>query len=142
LLATLELLPRMLQAVLRHLFAYGELAYEESVVAAQRVRRRLLGGVIVCMAGMLALLMGCVWVIAATWDGPDRQTAVGALCLGFVLIAVIGAIYARGGRAAGAPFEHLRAEWRRDLQQIARLDPTLVGNPGAAAMGDSRGEHE
>jgi uncharacterized membrane protein YqjE len=142
LLAALELMPRMLQALLRHLFAYGELAYEESLVAAQRVRRRLLGGVIVCMASMLALLMGCVWVIAATWDGPDRQIAVGGLCLGFLLVAVIGAIYALGGRAAGAPFQHLRAEWRRDLQQIARLDPTLVGSPGAAAMGGSRAEPE
>ncbi len=128
-LSTLELLPRMLQALLRHLFAYGELAYEEGVIAARRVRRRMIGGVVACMAGMLAVLMGCVWVIAATWDGPNRQLAVGALCIGFLLIAAIGALYAFGGGSAGVPFEHLRAEWRRDLQEITRLEPTLVGQP-------------
>jgi uncharacterized membrane protein YqjE len=141
LLSALELLPRLLQALLRHLFAYGELAYEEGVLAAQRLRRRLLGVAIACMAGMLGLMMGCVWVVAATWDGPNRMLAVGALCIGFILIAIIGVAYAAAGTSR-APFEQLRAEWHSDLQQIVRLDPTLVGEPPGPIMGGTVGGHE
>jgi hypothetical protein len=139
LLSTLELLPRMLQALLRHLFAYGELAYAEGVIAARGVRRRMIGGAIACVAGGFAVLMGCVWVIAATWDGPNRQLAVGAMCVGFLLVAASGVLYAFGG-GSWVPFEHLRAEWRRDLQEIARLEPTLVGRPDPT--GGSLGGHE
>lgn len=140
-LSALELLPRLLQALLRHVFAYGELAYEEGVVAARRLRRRLLGAAIACMAGMLALMMGCVWVIAATWDGPNRMLAVGALCIGFLLVAISGIAYAAGG-GGRAPFAALRAEWHNDLQEIARLDPTLVGQPPGPIMGGTGGGHE
>jgi uncharacterized membrane protein YqjE len=136
LLSALELLPRLLQALLRHLFAYGELAYEEGVLAAQRIRRRLIGAAVACMAGMLALMMGCVWVLAATWDGPDRMIAVGALCIGFLLIAIIGIAYAAGGTRR-APFQQLRAEWHNDLEAIAQLDPTLVRDAPGPAMGTS-----
>lgn len=139
-MSALELLPRLLQALLRHLFAYGELAYEEGVLAAQRVRRRVIGIAIACMAGLLGLLMGCVWVLAATWDGPNRMLAVGALCIGFLLIAIIGVAYAFGG-ARRAPFQQLRAEWHRDLQEIGRLDPTLVGDAHGPMMGGSDGGH-
>ena len=139
-LSALELLPRLSQALLRHLFAYGELAYEEGVLAAQRVRRRLVGLVIACIAGMLALLMGCVWVLAATWDGPNRMLAVGALCIGFLLIAIIGIAYALGGPRR-PPFQQLRTEWHRDLQEIGRLDPTLVGDAPSPMMGGSLGGH-
>jgi hypothetical protein len=140
LLSALELLPRLLQALLRHLFAYGELAYEEGVLAAQRLRRRLLGAAIACMAGMLALMMGCVWVIAATWDGPNRLLAVGALCIGFVLVAIVGITYAAGG-GGRVPFAALRAEWHSDLQEIARLDPTLISS-APPIMGGTGGGHE
>lgn len=140
-MSALELLPRLLQALLRHVFAYGELAYEESLIAARRLRRRLLGAAIACMAGMLALMMGCVWVIAATWDGPNRMLAVGALCIGFLLVAIIGIAYAAGG-ARRAPFEALRAEWRSDLQEIARLDPALVGTAPGPITGGTHGGHE
>jgi uncharacterized membrane protein YqjE len=139
-LSALELLPRLLQALLRHLFAYGELAYEESRLAAQRIRRRLVGIAIACMAAMLALMMGCVWVLAATWDGPDRMIAVGALCIGFLLIALIAIAYAVGGTRR-APFQQLRAEWHSDLQEIARMDPTLIDDAPNPMMGGSLGGH-
>lgn len=141
-LSALEQLPRLVQAMLRHLFAYGELAYEEGVLAAQQLRRRMLGVIIGCMAGMLALIMGCVWVIAGTWDGPNRMLAVGALCLGFLLIAITGLVYAAGAGARRAPFQQLRAQWQADLFEIARLDPTLVGESAGPVMGGAVGGHE
>ena len=46
LLSTLELLPRLLHAVARHLFAYGELLCEEAVEAVRRARRRMVGALV------------------------------------------------------------------------------------------------
>jgi uncharacterized membrane protein YqjE len=135
LLPALELLPRLTRAILRHLFAYGELLYEEACLAVANMRRRIVGLAVALLAGMMTVGLGCLWVIAATWDGPNRLWAVGGLCIGFLLIAIIGGAYAVGGRPRGAAFEHLRAQWRADLQEIARLDPALTGEPGAAAMG-------
>lgn len=135
LLSTLELLPKLLQALLRHLIAYGELLFEEGREAIERLRRRMVAMAVALVAGLMALGLGCLWIIAATWDGPNRLWAVGGLCIGFLLIAISGGAYAVGGRSRGTPFEQLRAEWRADLQEIARLDPTLVGEPGEPVMG-------
>jgi len=137
------MLPRLAQALLRHLFAYGSLLYQESVEALRVGRRRLLGAAVALIAGLMALLMGCTWVLAATWDGPDRLIAVGAMCLGFALIALIGGAYAGGaGRSAPQPFERLRAEWHADLNEIARLDPSLVAEPPVAGPGAQHAVHD
>jgi hypothetical protein len=142
LLSPLELLPRLAQALLRHLLGYGELLFEEARDALERTRRRVVGMAVALLAGMMALGLGCLWIIAATWDGPNRLWAVGGLCIGFVLIAISGGAYAVGGRSRAAAFEQLRAEWRADLQEITRLDPTMVGEPGAAVMGGQGAGHE
>ncbi len=141
-LSTFELLPKLAQALLRHLIAYGELAYEEAREALARARRQIVGIAVALLAGMMALGLGCLWVIAATWNGPDRLWAVGGLCIGFLLIAISGGAYAVGGRSRGTAFEQLRAEWRADLREIARLDPTLVGEPGSAMVGGQRAARE
>ena len=53
--------------------------------SARRLRRGLIGFALAALAGFIALELACLWIIAATWDGPNRLTAVGALCVGFVL---------------------------------------------------------
>jgi hypothetical protein len=126
-LSALEVLPRLARALLGHAFAYAELLCQELDAAVRTARRRLLGAVLALIAALMALLMGCVWVIAATWDGPDRLLAVGALCIGFALIAFVCGAYAGG--AGAQPFARLRAEWHADIEEIARLDPTLLGRP-------------
>ncbi len=129
-MSALEALPRLAVAVLQHLIAYGELLYEEGTEAARRLRRGIIGFALAALAGFIALELACLWIIAATWDGPNRLTAVGALCVGFVLIAVICSAYASGARAAdgGKSFQRAREEWRADMQALAALDPTLTGS--------------
>lgn len=124
-----DALLRLIPALLRHLVAYGDLLVDEAAVAVRDVRRQLLGLAVVMTAGGVAALMACVWVIAATWDGPHRLQAVGALCIGFALIALGGAWYAKGAVPPGQPrpFERLHAEWREDLRQLAALYPSLAG---------------
>lgn len=139
-MSSLEALPRLALAVLEHLVAYGELLYEEGVEAAQRLRRSVVGFAIAAAAAFIAVELACLWVIAATWNGPNRLTAVGALCIGFALIAVISTAYASGAHTSGdhRPFERVREEWRADMDELAALDPRLGGSDDGS-VGAQRG---
>lgn len=123
----LDALQRLAPAVLRHLIAYGDLLSEETGDALRLSRRRALGIAVTVAAGLMALALACVLAIAASWDGPNRLLVVSLLCLSFIIVALIGAAYARGGNLGGRapPFGRLRTEWKADLQQLAQLYPSL-----------------
>jgi uncharacterized membrane protein YqjE len=130
----LEVLSRLTSALVRHFAAYVDLLYDEAGDAARILRRQLLGLAVVLMAGTVAVLMGCTWVIAAAWSGPHRMDAIGALCIGFLVVAMGGIWYANTGIAPGQtrPFERLREEWSEDLRELGEVEPTLVAaEPGA-----------
>jgi hypothetical protein len=122
----LELLSRLLPALVRHVFAYGALLSDEAAEAAREMRRRLVAALIVIGAGALAALMGCAWVIGATWDTPHRLQALGALCLGFTALALL-AVWFASARGRPRPFARLNAEWQEDLRQLVALYPSLTG---------------
>jgi hypothetical protein len=121
-----EVVQRLAPAVLKHFIAYGELLYDEAGEALRQSRRRVLGYAVVALSTSFAVALGCAWAIAASWDGPNRLIVVGSLCGVFVFIALIAVVFSRGARPAGQPqpFERLRAEWREDLRELARLDPS------------------
>jgi uncharacterized membrane protein YqjE len=123
-----EALASLVPALVRHVVAYGDLLCEETGDALRVWRRRALGLVLAVIAASLALLLGCVAVIAATWDGPHRLSAVIALCVAFAVIALLGFWYANAGFAPDQPrpFERLRAEWDADRREIAALHPSLA----------------
>ena len=124
----LEVLLRLLPVLLRHLVAYGDLLSDEAADAVRAARRQLLGLAIVVAAGGVAALMGCLWIVAAAWDGPQRLNAIGALCVGFALLALAGVWYANTSMPRGRPrpFQRLNAEWHEDLHQLASLYPSLA----------------
>jgi hypothetical protein len=136
----LEALPRLAVAVLQHLIAYGDLLYEEGIEAGRRLRRGAIGLALAAAAGFIALELACLWIIAATWNGPNRLTAVGALCIGFAVIAVICSAYAGGAQAPGGvkSFQRVRDEWRADMQELAALDSRLTGSSEASGTGGGR----
>lgn len=139
----LEVLSRLIPALVRHILAYGELLSAEAADAARDLRRRLLALLIVLSSGAVALLMGCTWVIAATWDSPHRLQAVGGLCVGFTAIAMGSLWYANAAarRARPRPFERLGAEWNEDLRQLVALYPSLAGiERGRAGVTDGHGD--
>jgi hypothetical protein len=138
----LDVLRRLVPVLLRHLVAYGELLSDEAVDALRELRRQLIGFAVLCTAGGVAALMGCVWIIGATWDGPHRLQAIGAMTIGFALLAASGAWYACSGRPPGRPrpFERLHTEWREDLRQLAALYPSLAGVDPSAAAGELHGD--
>lgn len=135
-MSLLEALPRLALAVLRHLIAYGELLYEEGGELARRLRRSAIGLAIGAVAGFIALELGCLWIIAATWNGPNRLTAVGALCIGFALVAVISTVYASNVQRAGGrrPFARVREEWRTDMEELAALESGVNHSADGSAM--------
>ena len=137
----LEALPRLALAVLQHLIGYGELLYEEGLEAGRRLRRGAIGLALAAAAGFIALELACLWIIAATWNGPNRLTAVGALCIGFVVIAVSCAAYASGAQAADGvkPFQRVRDEWRTDMQELAALDSTMSVSSEASGTRSGHG---
>ena len=126
-----EALQRLAPALLRHLIAYGDLLCEEAGDALRQSRRRALGLAVTVAAGVMALALACLWAIAASWDGPNRLLVVGSLCGVFVVVAVIGAAYARG--AVVRPFERLRSEWKSDMRELVELYPSLGIQPPVSA---------
>lgn len=138
-MSVLEAIPRLAFAVLQHLIAYTELLFEEGAEAARCIRRAAIGVAIAAATGFIALELACLWIIAATWNGPNRLTALGSLCIAFALIAVISTAYASGARGVGRGrlFEGVREEWRRDVQELTALD----ARPAGSEAGASRGAH-
>jgi hypothetical protein len=143
-----DALQRLAPAVLRHVMAYGDLLYAEAGDAMRLSRRRAIGLTCAAYAATFAVLLGCFWAIAASWDGPNRWLVIGGLCLGFALLAFGSLLYARGGLSAGqpAPFDRLRAEWRADMRELSLLYPSLflddpkgaLPSTAPAATGESR----
>jgi hypothetical protein len=139
----LEALQRLAPALLRHLIGYGELLCAEAGDALRQSRRRALGLAVSVGAGVMALMLACLWAIAASWDGPNRLLVVGALCLSFALVSLIGIAYVRRAAPVGpAPFDRLKAEWRTDMRELAQLAPSLeiAGQSPAPAGRSARGE--
>jgi hypothetical protein len=135
----LEALQRLAPALLWHLIGYGELLCEEAGDALRQSRRRALGLAVTVGAGVMALMLACLWAIAASWDGPNRLRVVGVLCISFSLVSLIGIAYARRATPAGpAPFERLKAEWRTDMRELAQLAPSLE-IPGQSPAATGRG---
>jgi uncharacterized membrane protein YqjE len=125
----LELLSRLVPALLRHVIAYSDLLIDETAAAGRQWRRQLLGIAILLAAGGVAALMVCAFVIGATWDGPHRLQAIGGLFAGFTVLALGGAWYANHGwtEQTPRPFERIAAEWREDMRQLVLLYPSLAG---------------
>jgi len=118
----LEALPRLAPALLRHLAAYVELLAEETGDALRQWRRQAIGLVVTAIAGAMALLLGCAWIIAANWDGPHRVTAPAILCLFFIAVALTAWIWLRAGPPHAPPYSKLRSELREDRRVIAQLE--------------------
>ncbi len=117
-----SLLAPMVPAILRHLQAYAEIAGEDAREAAATVARRLLILLIAGAAAFVALLMGCAWLLALTWDGPWRTWTAAGLAIGFGAVAA-GLAFAMLRPGAGRRiefFSRTRYELSRDRDLVER----------------------
>ena len=128
---------RLIPALARHLAAYVELFAAETVHALSDLKRKMLGALVLLVAGSIMLLLACLWAIAATWDGPHRIQTIAGLCLGFGVVALVGLWVALRGTPGPVPFEQLGHEWREDVARLASLSGSGDASP-APAGGEPR----
>jgi uncharacterized membrane protein YqjE len=115
-------LPKAAPALLRLLVAYVDLASLDLARAHREITAELLATAIVIICGLFAVFLGCLAVVAYTWDTPYRLTAIAWMGGGFLLAAVVAAIYRSNVARAKSPFlASVRREWREDRVLLERL---------------------
>ena len=118
----LWLLPKAAPALLRHLAAYADLASLDLARARREIAAEFLGAAVAAISTLFALFMGCLAVVAYTWDTPHRVTAIVWMGGGFLAVAITAAVYrANAVRAKSQFLGSLRRAWEEDRVLLERL---------------------
>jgi len=122
----LWLLPKAAPALLRHLAAYVDLAGLDLARARREIAAEFLATAVAAVSGLFALLLGCLAVVAYTWDTPHRVTAIVWMGGGFLAVAIAAAAYrANAVRAKSQLLASVRRAWEEDrvlLEHILSSD--------------------
>ncbi len=121
--------PRMAPHVVRHLAALARLGARDARQAAAVYGRHAMRLAIAAVAGFVAVLMACAWVLAATWDTEWRTWAAGGLTVLFAIVALATLSSARKGIARSAAFEATKHNLELDRQLYAELRPEQAQEP-------------
>jgi uncharacterized membrane protein YqjE len=120
-------LPEAAPVLLRHLAAYADLVAQDLGTARRDWSAQLSAAVVAAGAVFFAVMMGCVGVIASTWDTPHRLTAIAWLGGGFLVVAVLAVVYRSQMLRAQSPFlATVKRDWHEDrviLDRILSPDP-------------------
>lgn len=115
-------LPKAAPALLRHLAAYVDLASLDLARAHREIAAELLATAVLIICGLFAAFMGCLAVVAYTWNTPHRMTAIAWLSGGFLAVAIAAAVYrSRVVRARSSLLACVRREWQEDRELIERI---------------------
>jgi uncharacterized membrane protein YqjE len=118
----IERLSAVATIAVRHAGAYTDLILSDLEVASAALRQRLLAAAVMACALMFAILMGCVWLIAATWDTVARYWVIAGL-LGLFLAIAAAAFWRLTLLTAGAPgvLPQTAGEWAKDRRLLEEL---------------------
>ena len=115
-------LPKAGPALLRHLAAYVELASLDLARTQREITTELLAFAVVAICGLFAVFMGCLVVVACTWDTPHRVAAIAWMGGGFVVVAIAAAAYrANAARSKSQFLATVRREWQQDRVLLERI---------------------
>ena len=115
-------LPKAGPALLRHLAAYVDLASLDLARTQREITSELLAFAVVAICGLFAVFMGCLAVVAYTWDTPHRMTAIAWMGGGFVVVAIAAAAYrANAARSKSQFLATVRREWEQDRVLLERI---------------------
>jgi uncharacterized membrane protein YqjE len=115
-------LPKAAPALLRHVAAYVELVSLDLARAQKEITTELLALAVVAICGLFAVFMGCLVVVAYTWDTPYRVAAIAWMGGGFVVVAIAAAAYrANAARAKSQFLASVRQEWQQDRVLLERI---------------------
>ena len=112
----LWLLPKAAPALLRHIGAYVELVALELEQSRRDLTVNMLAAVVAGVCVFFAVLMGCVVIVALTWDTPYRVPAVAWTGGAFLAVAVLALIYRSKVMKDQPPFlAAVKREWQEDV---------------------------
>jgi uncharacterized membrane protein YqjE len=115
-------LPKAAPALLRHLVAYVDLASLDLARAQREITAEFLTSAIAVICGLFAVFMGCLAVVAYTWDTPHRMTAIAWMGGGFLVVAIVAVAYLSNAARAKSPLlDSVRREWQEDRVLLERI---------------------
>jgi uncharacterized membrane protein YqjE len=116
------LLPKAAPALLRHLAAYVDLASLDLAQASSQIAAEFVASAIVAVCALFAVLMGCLLVVACTWDTPHRVAAIAWMAGGFTAAAIAAAAYRSSVSRSKSEFlASVRREWQEDRALLERI---------------------
>ena len=105
-------LPKAAPALLRHFAAYLDLVSLDLARACREFAAEFVASAIMAVCGLFALLMGCLVVVACTWDTSYRVAAVAWMAGAFLLAAIAAAIYRISlVRSRSRMLDSVRRQW-------------------------------
>ncbi len=115
-------LPKAAPALLRHLAAYIDLAGLDLARAQREITAELSALAVLLICGLFAVFMGCLAVVALTWDGPYRVAAIAWMGGGFLAVAVVAGIYrSKVAKAKSQLLDSVRRQWQEDRVLLERI---------------------
>ncbi len=115
-------LPKAAPALLRHFAAYVDLASLDMARASREFAAEFAACAVIAICALFALLMGCLAVVACTWDTPHRLSAIAWMAAGFVVVAVAAALYRLSlVRAKSRLLDSVRRQWQEDRVLLERI---------------------
>jgi len=115
-------LPKAAPALLRHVAAYADLASLDLARTRREIAAEFLASAIAAICALFAVFMGCLAVVAYTWDTPHRVSAIAWMCGGFLGAAILAAAYrANAVRAKSEFLASVRRQWEEDRVLLERL---------------------
>ena len=118
----LWLLPKAAPALLRHCAAYADLAALDLARARRQMMAQLLAVAAMLICWVFAAMLGCLAIIAYTWDTPHRVGTIAGMAGGFLLLGLASALYRANLSRRNSPlFSAMRKEWQEDSVILERI---------------------
>jgi uncharacterized membrane protein YqjE len=115
-------LPKAAPALLRHIAAYADLASLDLAKTCRELAAEFIASAVLAICALFAVLMGCLGVVALTWDTPYRVTAIAWMGGGFLLLAILAAVYRSRIVREKSPFlDSVHREWQEDRVILERI---------------------
>jgi len=115
-------LPKAAPALLRHFAAYIDLASLDLTRACREFVAEFVATAIMAVCGLFALLMGCLVVVACTWDTRYRVAAIAWTAGAFLVGGIAAAVYRTSVvRAKSRVLDSVRRQWHADRALLERI---------------------
>ena len=114
-------LPKAAPVLLRHVAAYLELLGYDLARAEREIAARIVIFALILLCLFFTVLMGCVAVLALTWDTPNRLAAIAWMGGGFLAAAIVLLLNLKKRREQTPFFDSVRREWKEDRVILERV---------------------